>query len=241
MRYVDKVGLEIETAINTTDYDWDDSPNGIYSKLVKKVPHCLEAKDDGSIHTTGNHKAYAIEVVSKPLKNSGQILAFMNGLSKYIDIEEVNKSMGFHIHLSFKKHSYYVLLFSKEFADLFRKTAVEKFPDLAERLTSRYCAESKKDYFLDRFRYENTSHDDRYKAVNVACSYYERKTIEFRFFRSVEVPKMLEYTKWLIGFVQDYIQKHTIDIEMKTPPASQDRQKINIKEEIDMSKVVVNV
>lgn len=167
---INKIGVELEATIledsnPTHPTDW---------KIVS----------DGSIHS--NHSnGKAVEFVTKPLDTMG-LIQTLRKIEK--NVIEVNQSMGFHVHFSFKNPADYERLLSKRFFSYFvRKTKqwATKNDDkkLLARFNNHYCktrtTKNIESVLQEQYRAESKN-SCRYYALNFAKN--QHGTLEIRLF-----------------------------------------------------------
>ena len=107
MRYINKIGIEIEGGFDDFDY---------INNIAKKINGSIVK--DGSLFDFENSEP--LEFISKPYNKKTELKKDIKKI--YDNLIEVNKSAGLHIHLSFKKHSFYTYLFSFKFCEYFKKS-----------------------------------------------------------------------------------------------------------------------
>ena len=187
-KYINKIGLEIESC-------WLILPK---SKLIDEI------KEDGSlIYSEGHSNHYLYEITSKPLANMTEIKKFLNVVKTNYCENGINKSMGFHIHISFKKKYCYSLVFSRDFVKYFLEKLKEKFPiEFEKRKNNGYCLAR----YHTRYFYLDVSSLDRYKAINYNA-YDRHGTLEIRIFPMNKVEKLLEYVKFTIETIESFIKE----------------------------------
>lgn len=188
MKYINKIGVEVETALASLN--------------LSSVRYLKEVKNDGSIHC---EEGYAKEVVSEAtdLRN---IYEFLDSLKRYILVEQVNESMGFHIHISFNRHYYFIQIFSRDFINYFLDKLKKEFSNyykLQRRFCNSYCGT----YYSDSY-FTKMYSSSRYKAVNIIKAYNRHKTVEFRIFNSSDVKTMKKYVSFTVRAINKYLDKN---------------------------------
>jgi hypothetical protein len=198
-----RFGVEIEIG---TDYQKTREVHNLAYKLGWE-PTC-----DGSVScytTSAKSEEYRSKVYT--LQAFPNFKSDLKKLAKYF--KEANRTMGYHVHISFKNLEDYSKIFCKDFKDRFLESLREKAnkdndTKFLGRYTNRYCVARYDD--VDYFERMRIDRDDRYKAINFICAYQQHKTIEFRIFPSSKSAEVLTgYTKFLLDFVTDYLRKST--------------------------------
>jgi|GEM_PF-5949438 len=185
-RYIRAIGLEVETALARTDFTLD------YDEF--------RIKNDGSIYS---NKGIAKEVTAR-FPDVKTAFRFLDDLDTYIVEEGINKSMGFHIHLSFVDMYIYTLLYSYEFVDLFRARLQMAFPEVEDRFRNTYCyAYYDRAYFYGRA-------GNRYKMINFYRAYSAHRTFEFRIFPSSTVDRLKNYLAFTVATVDYFVSEKEI-------------------------------
>ena len=233
------LGIEIEAGFNAGEEEFNK-----LRKICKK--HNWEIKNDGSI-TARNSGNTAKELVSGVIEVNYSNENPLRDVNKQLDdliimITEVNKSMGFHLHISFKDFYCYNLLYSKQFITFFRKKLKAKYKDneiLQNRFKNNYCSGryNKTDFDgIDRIR-------TRYKMINF-LAYSRHKTIEFRVF-DVNKDLMKDYIKTTLELVDEFLLKKLKELEKAGGVATEEINldnidtTTNITEEILEEKKVI--
>lgn len=184
--------------INLVGWEWEACwDKRIYDELNFSD---FEIKDDGSIYTNCDSDYYiAKEITLNFAKRYREAKKLLKEVSEFYHCS--NKSMGFHIHFSFTRHSDYIVLFSKSFFDNFVNEANKRFAELSDRRKD-YC----KTYISDRVFLKSYS-GDRYYAINFYCAYEKHKTYEFRLFPSQSYKKVKKYLEFTKRIVEEEIRK----------------------------------
>ena len=164
--------------------------------------------DDGSIASSvGLAKEIRSPVVT--LDHLNRLHAFIHGICS--GLNKSNKTMGFHVHVSFEDFRPYVMISSKEFFEFFKSRYIKSFTTDRERsrLTNHFC------------NAEEYSPRDRYRMINIIDAWYRHKTIEFRIFPSSSQPsKLMSYIGFTINSIKDYLknakpEEETIEYKRK--------------------------
>ncbi len=165
------------------------------------------------------------ELVSPVYDNLDLLKRDLKALYGYI--EDINSSMGFHIHIGVLRPIYY-LLSSWGFVNFFQNAVVDEFPETRRRLANHFCGAWRgpvargnsfgggpdwpRNHTLQmqaEDKYDGNG-NDRFKAVNFC--YGLHKTIEFRLFPAVddyyEAFEYLDFVKWAVG---EWVAKHDLD------------------------------
>jgi len=212
MKYINGIGLEVETVIMYDDYD------SIYEQR-----YVSEVKEDGSLELNSElvDEGYeAWEIVSDILTHYESVDKFFNSIANYIVDDYINSTMGMHVHISLNKPVYYSVLFSSDFRKYILSELEREYGDswFKSRIRNTYCRDNYgKNYFLDSFRHsgdaEVMDNYDRYKAINFICSWQKFQTFEFRIFPSTDSASMCEYVKFLLKYINKYLDMHLSDID----------------------------
>lgn len=199
---IDKIGVELE---------FGSEKNRIFFQNNFKE-NISDIHSDGSVNTDLN---FSHEIVTKPFKaeNKEDLLKFIDSVSKNID--DINSSMGFHVHLSFKNYEDYLKILSYRFNQKFKKAILGMFKDSLEkkRLTNDFCLFYKNENAFDintLNAIKTHSKDFRYFAVNYNA-YNIHNTIEFRIFPMNKAEKLKKYIDFLVGFVESYLEKNKLE------------------------------
>lgn len=156
--------------------------------------HSKRTGDNVSTDAEYNSPVYGIEEIATAE-------AFFDGLQDRFEKGNYhwNKSMGFHVHVSFDPKRPPEML-SKEFTEFFRKQLTKKLPGiLKSRGQNSFC---KSGEYMDQEIYRPR---DRYRMVNYA-SLDKHGTIEFRIFPSEEPKKMWKYLSFTLDTVQEFLE-----------------------------------
>lgn len=166
-------------------------------------------KTDGSIHVCRTHVYKTdsdYEFNSNPMKlnvtGRRQTRKIFDILQEAYEKKEYhwNKTMGFHIHVSFtpKKPPE---IFSSQFASQFEKLIRTKFSSMVRaREKNQYCRIDCSD---ENIAYEH----DKYTFINFNSAYSEHGTIEFRIFASNNPKTMRRYLSTTLRFVAQFLRK----------------------------------
>lgn len=129
---------------------------------------------------------------------------FFNVLQKAYGKKEfhANKSMGFHIHLSFDPQLP-PQLFSRQFINYFHEQAQKAFPDdYNKRKDNTYCSTSISD---DTIAKRDT--DDRYHSINLWPAMKKHQTIEVRLWQAQEPKCMYKLLAFTVKTFADFLKK----------------------------------
>jgi len=210
------IGYELEAGLNTK-----------MSREAKKTARNLgfSIGDDGSIECWKNN-SMEVEFKSPVYRKSNQKnkkLLFFDIKQPLVDnkvfddfkqiacyINEINHSMGLHVHLSFATKKHYEYLFSYDFVKLFQNAYKKNFTKKKEkkRIRNDYCKFYNNDYdFLDTFHDAVSTKTKCARSFVVNFNAYPvHHTIEFRIFPSTKnVEEFKRYVLFLVSFVKDYI------------------------------------
>lgn len=188
-KWINKVGTEIEC--------------GVYKDAETDIPG-FNITGDGSLRSTNGVRTDLVEFVSEPHKYPEQIEDL--GLSVrdiYEQINDINDTMGLHIHVSFNKDEYYYRIASKKFHDYFvsRLKETELWED-CERLRKRveggpneirnddcdyYCQPLEEPKEIDDQLQRGGGSGLKYKRIVYFKNKYD--TVEFRLFPAMENPE----------------------------------------------------
>jgi len=195
---IKKFGCEIEAEMSEELMNKLVSMN--YGEIVSdgSISSCMGANARKN-HCSGKRLA-PMEFVSKPMdfnrtdkKQAKEIFQLLN---KYYKRKEFhwNKSMGLHIHISFRPKTpvdIWSLEFAKFFKEKFEKTFKTAFRIRKENRTCKII--------LDEGEIATT--DDRYRFINYSPAFKEHGTVEFRIFpanKPMSMKRYLRFTFWII-------------------------------------------
>ncbi|MHA1880432.1 MAG: amidoligase family protein [Candidatus Heimdallarchaeota archaeon] len=197
-KYINKIGVELEAGYVP------DLPAEKIKKLGWKIT------TDGSIRIKqiGNH---AYEIVSPPISNIKQLYKGVRFVYRFV--REVNESMGLHIHVSFKKKTYYQKVASMSFFYYFlkkleRSDLINEIPNLLYRLQSCSWASNKicPHQIDDQIIAERKMGTIRYTAINFCRTLHN--TIEIRIFPAVSEPEQVfKCVNFSIRAINSYLAK----------------------------------
>lgn len=213
MQFIDKVGVEIEAGLIDTNLSYP-------------------LKDNWSVTNDGSISSYthvAKELVSEPfpIKSINKLFADIKNI--YSIIGDINDSMGFHIHISFREKRHYMNLASLEFCKYFfnklqSDNVLWSLIHAQEQNRYRWASPEYKDcYQIDTQIAEYDKSECRYKMLNFA--YNQHRTIECRIFPAMEsaneaIYAIKFYIKTVNQYLSDKLYKHIIQIQErldKTP------------------------
>jgi hypothetical protein len=158
---------------------------------------------------------------------------------------EYNHTMGYHIHVSFRDRQRYTQLFCGAFVKAFLKELIkysETLPlprrkALLNRWDNSYCKAR-----YDRRYFENMYEDTRYHAVNFIGAWGRHRTVEFRIFPSSKsVEELIDYTKFTLNFVLDWVKDNPVDNTVGAEKVKQEELKAKIEEEIDATPIKTKI
>ena len=183
---------------------------------------------------TNEFVSYPIEYNRKGIKSARDIFKLFN---KYFKKKEFhwNKSMGFHLHLSFRPKMP-VDIWSVQFTKFFIDEMAKQFKTMyVKRKDNTYCKVN-----LDEREIAETN--DRYKAINFKPAFDEHGTIEFRIFPANRPMTMSHYLDFTIKMVR-YFLKHSSrfchkSFEFETTDEMENPSKKKIEIEVDEKKKV---
>ena len=200
MKYIYAIGLEVESAFDEDVYG-----------LEGNSPYISDVKDDASIELE-EYDMQGIEVTSNKLYNIKSCKQFFKEIKPYIYDDYINDSMGFHVHISMNRDSYYSILYSRKFVEHFRTSIAKLGGDVINRLNNSYCYDRyNDDYFCQHFPWEIRSFArdfDRYKMINFLSAFSKFGTMEFRIFPSSDVDTMMKYVEFTVKCINKYLDKH---------------------------------
>lgn len=201
----------------------------IEGEMSERLTDALIAEDFGSITSDGSlrrcnrektieefhsekYPLILAEFISSPMTYDRRGKAEANKIFKMLnDFREEkefhwNKSMGFHIHLSFRPKMP-VDVWSVEFAKFFTDRMAGNFKTaFKQRKNNLYC---KLDLNEEKIaRRENLTCDDKYSFINFGYSFKEHGTIEFRVFPAQKPMTMKKYLYFTFRTVE-YFLKHS--------------------------------
>lgn len=211
------IGYELEVGLNTR-----------MSKEARKTARELgfSIGEDGSVDCWKNNSdevEFKSPVYRKSNQKKKKRLLFFDVKQPLVDdklfddfkqiacyINEINHSMGLHVHLSFANKEHYKYLFSYDFVKLFQEAYKKKFTKKKERkrMDNDYCKFYDDGYeFLDIFREATSTKCKVARGFSVNFNAYPvHHTIEFRIFPSTsDVEEFKKYVLFLVNFVSDYI------------------------------------
>lgn len=209
MKYIDKIGYEIEGLWWDNCYDLESILGGSFT-------------DDGSLYfnerdiediemsNSKNKKnvvyhSKLIEYRSRPRSKLSTIKKDIATIKKYFITG--NSTCGFHIHFSFKRPEITSLLVSRTFEDCFLNTISARFTKMYnERKDNSYCMTDRllnKDRVLRGFF---NGLGDRYRAVNYN-SFKKHGTIEIRLFDMLDIENCFSYIRFSADTIEKYLQK----------------------------------
>jgi len=237
-QWINKVGVEIECGVHP-DHAHDEFPG-------------FTNTSDGSLRDNGERTACR-EFVSEAHDYPSQMEDLELGLNDvYEIINEINESMGLHIHVSFTKDEYYYRLASKKFenffldrlqqTDLWENNAAlrKRVKGNAENaVTGRdadyFCRETNPEHIDEQLKRTGGS-NLKYRRIVFFKQKYD--TVEFRLFSAMEtaeeVMQAVDFTTRTINaYMQntEYTQQTEINVDK---PAEQETQE-NMKSEMAMT------
>ena len=228
-----KIGIELEAGFNRYDVE-----------EIEQYCESIDAqfKHDGSIRTHESENL-AREVATRPyeLNEMNQIAEDFDVIYSYV--QEVNSSMGMHVHFSFNKQDTYNCLFNRKFNAYFKKELKKRYKgnnELLRRLTENSYTSSK--YEMSYFQRNDLYGASRYKFINWR-SYSKFKTVEFRIFDAPKTQKQLmDYLIFLIFTVKKYVSTYKFKVELDVEIEENELQPLNLEitEEIE-EKLVVTI
>ncbi len=214
---INKFGFEIEGEM--TDEMCDELVEYGEVKADGSLYSCKTLKDHEQHHPVKN--LYCNEFASIPYKYDKkgikQAEELISIFEKYYKEKEYhwNKSMGMHIHVSFKPRTP-VDIWSLQFAEHFYKKMKKTFPEAYEkRRTNReYCK-------IVRNKKEICEDDNRYVAINYKSALNKFGTVEFRIFPADEPEKMKEYLHFTLSLIDEFMEnsskylneKHELELD----------------------------
>jgi len=166
-----------------------------------------ETKGDGSIRRCEENRCEDLSIIeytseAEPIKNLNKFQKLFDALqnAREKNLFHYNKSMGFHIHISFKPREPAELI-SPEFLNFFEWSLREKYSQVLEyRKQSTYAKIKKNNQDEDALQ-----NGDRYKFINLMPAMSKHGTIEFRIWPSNEPKKMWEYLQWTLTKTQYFL------------------------------------
>ena len=183
--------------------------------LRSKLEEYGEFKGDGSIHNC-DYSVHEKKGLSDELDSiefaSGkyEIEKLRTDVKKFFDIlikgyadKEFhwNKSMGFHIHVSFKPKTPTEIL-STQFVDFFFEQLKKKYPTVYNvRGKNYYCR------LNTNTDYEIIHNHDRYRAINLAPALEKHGTIEFRIFPTNSPKVMKAYMLFTLNTINKFLRE----------------------------------
>ncbi len=191
---VDKIGFEYEMA----EKDYIENTEN-YRRTY-----------DGSIRSDEYN---CVEIISKPFDASSEIKKLKSVL-KYLTEQagEINKSMGFHIHVSLKNDSYSIFC-SDDFIAFVKKKIMEyaekkRDKTLKERFYNNFCRGDITEAHIDKQIAATNKTYCRYYFINFAKSFHN--TIEFRIFPARRSFKTLwGYIRLVLEIFDEYYKNKT--------------------------------
>lgn len=192
MKYINKIGVEIEGDFDTDFSDRDHTGFEIHS--------------DGSIDINGAENE--IECVTDPCTSRREIRAVLRKIYRHLN--SVNNSCGLHIHISVKKNEDYMCLFSYSFAKFIYDKALQlKKTELTERFANRFCT-----MFIDELDFRRNAENQIKQTDKSSCRYFAlnycrnlHETIEVRFFNAVQtVEDAMLYVDFLCDCIYYFLE-----------------------------------
>lgn len=166
-----------------------------------------EMVNDGSIRRSNENDNFLLlyEFVSNVYDYNKEGIREANKIFRVIDKYyknggfSWNKTMGFHIHLSFSPKGASDV-WSKEFADYFLIKLKEKFKNVVrKRGANFYCK-------IDTEEKQIANGCNRYFFINFTCAMRKHGTIEFRIFPADEPKKMKRYLHFVFKQVEEFLK-----------------------------------
>lgn len=239
-KWINKIGIEVEC--------------GVYpDEAAKNIPG-FNITSDGSLRRTEGINTDLVEYVSEAHKYPDQMEDMAASVNDIYDIvNDINDSMGLHIHVSFNKDEYYYRIASKKFHDYFVERL--KGTDLwenNERLRKRveggennvrprddcqhFCKPIENPKEIDQ-QLQRSGTGLKYKRI----VYFKHKydTVEFRLFPAMDTPEEVAQAVNITSTaINSFLQqtKYTNQAEIK----SYKRDQMKKEEEISAEQVVTH-
>jgi len=197
------IGFELEAGVR------DDSEARKTARSIK-----WQTGSDGSINIR-KCNSYPIEFKSKVYimpKNLNQMIADFKIISN--EVNDINSSMGLHVHVSFSDKITYCRLCSYKFVRKFQTSYRKRFTKAKEqrRMGNSYCRfyPSKKQ-FEEEILKQIEFQDGKYRSINFGAI-SGHGTIEFRIFPATKsVVEFKRYVNFVRRMILTFIKKNNKD------------------------------
>lgn len=230
-QWINKVGVEVECGVH---------PDHSRADIAG-----FNNTTDGSLRDNGNHTSCR-EFVSEAHDYPSQMEDLKLGLEDvYEIINEINESMGLHIHVSFTKDEYYYRLASTKFEEFFinrlKQTSLwENNPSLQKRVEGgeNNVTGREADYFcrnvdpetIDQQLRDRRGSNQKYRRIVFFKNKYD--TVEFRLFSAMEtaeeVMQAVDFTTRTINaYMQNTQYTQQTEINVEKPAAQETQEQMN--------------
>lgn len=219
-RFIDKVGIEVECGVtNRTSID---GFNVHGDGSLRRSSENRRLRDIAEIPAESGESVTLSEYVSNPVSYPEGIEEVLEpGLDTlYSDyINDINPTMGLHIHVSLNKEVYYRRLQSKKFEDYYlekmeNSDLADKVEELRRRLNdngrgrSNYCQKHPNGKNIDKQLGKISGGGGRYYHLNFSNRRRSRNTIEFRTFPAMPSKDcVLEAVELVTTAINGYLLK----------------------------------
>ena len=204
------IGFEIEAEMSSNVIAWLKN-NGVVKgdgsiALCDKETFCGNANKGNLRALEYNSYVYKRREINSKVKKFFMLLQeeYENGSYHF------NKSMGFHIHISFEPQKPTEIL-SAEFRKFFIDKLKATYKDVvSSRGKNSFCKIKDREIASAKnkleFQDELVSGYERYQAINFATAMSTHGTIEFRIYPSSEPKKMFEYLVFTINTIEEFLK-----------------------------------
>ena len=223
---IDKLGLEIECGVEIKC----DKNGEITKRLKPDQLTFFKLASDGSIGTNNRRTSEPVELVSIPL-NPADVDKAIDEAYKHIN--EINNTMGFHVHMSFKKDEDYWKTTTKKFFTHIVDSAKEEYPEwIKGRFSGKWCVPKITEKEMDIQIKASDKNGCRYKALNYCKGLHN--TIEFRFFKATQdKEEAKKWVSWLTDTVEGWLDENdevkTFRKQIKEKEADESTTKITVE------------
>jgi len=156
---------------------------------------------DGTINIRGKEPSKAHEIKTYPPATDREKLE-NDLILMFSSINEINDSMGMHIHVSYPKWSTYRAIASWAFVNQFQQGLEKAFPEVWDRINSGGWARM----YTDEYNFDRECWGRR--AVNTLAAFNRHGTNEFRAFGLPKTgERAVEYVRYLDSNITNFMHK----------------------------------